>query len=306
MKPEKKYPMRLTKFRDGWMNMEPELPAPKIDWIKSKILDIAYGPDPLQKLDVYYPAIDKEKYPVLIVIHGGGWSHMDKRDWHLYPSFFALEKGFMVASVNYRLIPKHKSPSGINDCFAALEYLINHADHLKIDLSNVFIWGASAGGNLGTITALKYSRDTRLDIKAMIAVVPALDMKPLYDSLHDMLGNKKPMWLYKLLRPYLLRKLSKDHFGYVLDFEKTPVGPYDASYYLSDKAPKFYFQYGGKDIAIPPKTIEDFAGKLLRHGLSKDEIILDCIEDAPHMGASQHFFDEEVITRYIKYSAGLL
>ncbi len=306
MKPEKKYPMRLAKFRGGWMNMEPDLPVPDIDWIKSKILDIAYGSDPLQKLDVYYPDTDKEKHPVIIVIHGGGWSHMDKRDWHLYPSFFGLEKGFMVASVNYRLIPKHKSPSGINDCFAAVEYLVNNADHLKIDLSNVFIWGASAGGNLGTITALKYSGDTRLRIRAMIAVAPALDMKPLYDSLYDMLGNKKPGWLYKRLRPYFLRKLSKGHFGYVLDFEKTPVGFYDASYYLSGKAPKFYFQYGGKDTSIPPKTIEDFAGKLLRHGLSKEEIIFDCIEDAPHVGASHHFFEEEVVVRYINYCAGLL
>lgn len=306
MKPERRYPMRMTKFRKGWMNMEPNLPVPNIDWIKSKILDIAYGPDPLQKLDVYYPNIDKEKYPVIIVIHGGGWSHMDKRDWHLYPSFFGLEKGFMVASVNYRLIPKHKSPSGINDCFGALEYLVNHADNLKIDLSNVFIWGASAGGNLGTITALKYSKDTRLNIKAMIAVVPALDMKSLYGSLYDVLGNKKPKWLFKLLRPYILKKLSKNHFEYVLDFEKTPIGPYDASYYLSDKAPKFYFQYGGKDTTIPPKTIEDFARKLLQHGLSENEIIFDLIEDAPHMGASYHFFDEEVILRYINYCAGLL
>lgn len=306
MKAEKKYPMRLAKFRDGWMNMEPDLPVPNIDWIQSKRLDIAYGSDPLQKLDLYYPNIEKDKFPIIIVVHGGGWSHMDKRDWHLYPSFFGLEKGFMVASINYRLIPKYKSPSGIKDCSSALEFLIDHADELKIDLSNVFYWGASAGGNLGTITALKYAKDKRLKIKVMIAVAPALDMKPLYESLHNMLENQKPRWLSKLLSPYILRKLSKDHFGYMLDFNEVPIGPYDASYYLSDKTPSFYFQYGGKDSSIPPKTIEDFAKKLLQHGLSNNDIVLDLIGDAPHVGGSHHFFEEEVITRYIDYCVGLL
>jgi acetyl esterase/lipase len=298
--------MRLAKFREEWMDMTPTLPAPKVDWIKEKRLDVAYGADELQKMDIYYPnTAPQERYPIMIAIHGGGWSHMDKRDWHLYPSFFALEKGFVVASVNYRLIPRHKSPAGINDCSSALEYLIEHADELKIDLSNVFFWGSSAGGNLGAITALKYANDPRLRIQVMVGVSPALDMAPLLDSISKEFKKKRPHFLYRLLLPFFLKKISKDHFGYVIDFEKTPIGPYDASYYLSDTAPRFYFQCGDKDFTTPPGQIEDFAKKLLGHGLTEDDIVLDIIPDAPHMGASHHLFEEDVIKRYTDYCVNI-
>ncbi|GHU98021.1 alpha/beta hydrolase [Spirochaetia bacterium] len=320
MTPDEKYPMRRSKFRDGWMNMESELPEPRIDWIQNKILDIPYGTDPLQKIDVYYPNEQKEKYPLFIVIHGGGWSHMDKRDWHLYPSFFALEKGFMVVSINYRLAPKNKLPDATYDCFNAFEHIITNAGELKIDLSHIFVWGCSAGGNLGTASVLKYAKDERITIKAMVAVVPALDMAPLYKTMYNALGSDMgvineinagmgtnyPPWLFRLLRPVLIGKISKDTFGRKINFNKTPVAEYDASFYLSDRAPKFYFSYGEKDPLITQSDIRLFAAKLLEHGLTRDDIVFDQVKGAPHMGATHHFFDEDVIMRYINFCVSLL
>ncbi|MDR1806108.1 MAG: alpha/beta hydrolase [Clostridium sp.] len=319
MEADKKYPMRLAKFRDGWMDMTPELPEPRIDRIDEKLLDLPYGDDPLQKMDVYYPNQKREKYPLFVVIHGGGWSHMDKRDWHLYPSFFALERGFMVISVNYRLAPKNKLPAATYDCFAAMEYIAAHAGKLKLDTDNVFVWGCSAGGNLGAATVLKFSHDERINIKAMVAVVPALDFSEFYGTfgkaigseamtkeLNNTLGTHLPACVFKLLRRFIIKAWQKEIFGRAIDFDKEPLREYDASYYLNDKSPKFYFSFGEKDPLIAQSDIRRFAARLLEHGLTESDIVFDCVKDAPHMGATRHFFEDEVILRYINFCTSLL
>lgn len=48
-------PIRKTKFVEEWIDMGPKIPVPRVDWIREKKLDVAYGGDPLQKMDIYYP-----------------------------------------------------------------------------------------------------------------------------------------------------------------------------------------------------------------------------------------------------------
>jgi len=102
--------MRDANFPETWMDLTLDIPYPKKDWIRRKWLDVAYGEDPLQRIDIYHPNENPhglDKYPLLIILHGGGFTHMDKADWDVYPGFFWLEMGYAVASVNYRLAPKH-------------------------------------------------------------------------------------------------------------------------------------------------------------------------------------------------------
>jgi len=74
-------PIRNTQFVPEWIDMAPKIPVPRIDWITRKSLDIPYGEAALQKLDLYYPETVREKYPALILVHGGGFIQCDKRDW---------------------------------------------------------------------------------------------------------------------------------------------------------------------------------------------------------------------------------
>lgn len=68
--------------------------------------DVAYGSDPLQKLDVYVPA-NVVRAPVIFMVHGGGWVEGDKANHNVVfnkvPYF--LGKGFVLVSTNYRLSP---------------------------------------------------------------------------------------------------------------------------------------------------------------------------------------------------------
>ena len=110
-------------------------------------LDIPYGEDDLQKLDVYYPEGTGHALPTIISIHGGGWFYGSKELYSHYCMDLAL-RGFTVVNFSYRLAPEHKYPAAIEDCCTVLHWVKDHAADYFIDLKNIFTVGDSAGGQL--------------------------------------------------------------------------------------------------------------------------------------------------------------
>ena len=110
-------------------------------------LDIPYGDDDLQKLDVYYPEGTDAPLPTIISIHGGGWFYGSKELYSYYCMDLAL-RGFTVVNFSYRLAPEHKYPAAIEDCCTVLHWVKDHAAEYFIDLKNIFTVGDSAGGQL--------------------------------------------------------------------------------------------------------------------------------------------------------------
>ena len=110
-------------------------------------LDIPYGEDGLQKLDVYYPEGTDAPLPTIISIHGGGWFYGSKELYSYYCMDLAL-RGFTVVNFSYRLAPEHKYPAAIEDCCTVLHWVQENAAEYLIDLKNIFTVGDSAGGQL--------------------------------------------------------------------------------------------------------------------------------------------------------------
>ena len=109
-------------------------------------------------LDLYYPSSVKEHYPTHIYIHGGGWTSGKKDlEKNVAAVFKQLAKeGFLGVSIEYRFAnakEKRYIRSCVVDCMDALRYLFNQHQELKIDTSNVFVWGDSAGGHLSLLCA---------------------------------------------------------------------------------------------------------------------------------------------------------
>lgn len=124
-----------------------------------------------QKLDLFLPSADKPgPYPVLVWIHGGRWREGDKSvfssDEQGMDKFKAalLDRGYAVATMNYRLVPDSRFPDPLHDVSAAIRYVKSHAGELGVDPDRVAVGGESAGGHLATLEGLAASNpDTPAD-----------------------------------------------------------------------------------------------------------------------------------------------
>ena len=117
------------------------------------------GYRPLQ-LDLYLHA-DRPSAPprpLVIWIHGGGWSRGDARQSGAFRDFPAVlaglaARGYVVAAIDYRLAAEARFPAQIEDVKAAIRFLRAHAGAYGIDPSRVVVWGGSAGGHLAALAA---------------------------------------------------------------------------------------------------------------------------------------------------------
>jgi acetyl esterase/lipase len=108
-----------------------------------------------QMLDVYVPDVASLPRPVMVWIHGGGWSSGDKS---APPGLGLLSRGYIVASINYRLSNEALFPAQIFDCKAAIRFLRANAREFDIDPSRIGVWGDSAGGQLASLLGITNGR----------------------------------------------------------------------------------------------------------------------------------------------------
>ncbi|MFE2062922.1 alpha/beta hydrolase [Streptomyces sp. NPDC059467] len=82
--------------------------------------------------------------------------------------------GALVVVPDYRLAPEHPCPAAVDDCYAALEWLLTHAEELGIDPRRVVVGGESAGGGLAAAVAQR-AHDTGIDLRLQVLIAPMLD-----------------------------------------------------------------------------------------------------------------------------------
>ena len=103
------------------------------------------------KLDIYRPTT-KDRLPLVVMIHGGGWFSGDKGNLADHAREIALS-GFVAASINYRLAPAYKFPAQLNDCISAIEFLLENEKEFGFDANRMGLWGYSAGAHLSALVA---------------------------------------------------------------------------------------------------------------------------------------------------------
>jgi acetyl esterase/lipase len=127
--------------------------------------------------------------PGLLYIHGGGFVMSDLELFYAMALRAVDELGVVVVAVEYRLAPEHPFPAPVEDCYAALSWMVANAAELGIDPARVGVAGESAGGGLAAAVALLArdrggpalcfqlldvpELDDRLDTPSMVAYLDA-------------------------------------------------------------------------------------------------------------------------------------
>jgi acetyl esterase/lipase len=110
-------------------------------------------PDRLS-LDIYTPN-GAQNWPVMVMIHGGGWQIGDKSNANISatkPAFFAAE-GYVYVAINYRLSPTVQHPAHVEDVAAALAFLHDNIAKYGGNPDRLFVMGHSAGAHLAALVA---------------------------------------------------------------------------------------------------------------------------------------------------------
>ena len=134
----------------GWMP-----PMADISWVKRKFLDVPYGTESKQQcFDIYLPEEGDGPFPLFVHIHGGGFAFGDKRDDHMDSYLLGTKRGYVVASLEYRLSGEAKFPAAALDCREAIRYIKTHAAEYCVDPERIAVLGGSAGGNLAAMVGM--------------------------------------------------------------------------------------------------------------------------------------------------------
>ena len=156
---------------------------PDVSEVRELSVPVPAGAGPSIALRYYRP-IGAERaaaLPLLVYIHGGGWTIGDL-DTHDVPCRqLANGSGCAVLAVDYRLGPEHRFPAAVEDSLAAIRWARAQAAELRIDAKRMAVGGDSAGGNLAAVAAIT-ERDAGTPLAFQLLIYPATDMRALAPS----------------------------------------------------------------------------------------------------------------------------
>ena len=173
------------------------------------LYDLNYMGDsnPDHNLDIHSPQNTVGELPVLLVIHGGGYTQCEKFVNDAYSKVFA-EKGYRVVNMNYSLQPEADFIEVMREIFAALHWIEANAQNYGFDCSRLFVTGDSAGGHYALLVAA---------IQKSVQLQEYYQIRPVDSGIRGVVANCPMTELYtakdgkdttsRFLRKYVL----KDH-----------------------------------------------------------------------------------------------
>jgi acetyl esterase/lipase len=127
-------------------------------------MDVAFGSDYYQKLDLYLPENDTVRnLPVLLYFHGGAWQHGYK-EWNGFMAPAIVELPAIFVSASYRIVPEVKFPAPLDDAMAALDWVRRNIAEYGGDPGRIFAGGWSVGGTLASLITLRRELYAQYDL----------------------------------------------------------------------------------------------------------------------------------------------
>ena len=244
--------------------------------------NVPYANDTVKKhlLDIYLPANASAATPLIIWVHGGAWNHNDKYAdmGYMKSTIKALvEKGYALASIDYRQSSTAIFPAQIQDCIQAVEFLNTHAEKYKLDKNKFVLMGFSAGGHLASLVGLSNNQAVttfyhnaqkpHFKIKCVLDFYGPSDFITLGSSPDTSINNERNavsilLGSMPIKRPDLARQASP-------------------STYVDKNDPPFFIVQGEKDESVPYTQSQMLAAWLTVNGVPNQ---LTIVPGAPHYG----------------------
>lgn len=123
-----------------------------------------------------YDSVDGANRPLLVYYHGGGFVIGDLDSHDTLCRQLALDGGFRVIAVDYRLAPEHTWPAAPRDCIAATRDIVANAAKFGINPAKIAVAGDSAGGNLAAIVARDAAIKGGVSVALQLLIYPVTHM----------------------------------------------------------------------------------------------------------------------------------
>jgi acetyl esterase/lipase len=221
-------------------------------------LNVSYGPDVKQKMDVYLPATRKsDSTKSIVIVHGGAWNEGDKSEYTLFVD--TLQKrfpGYAIFNLNYRLFDgiNNKFPSQEQDLKAGIDFIILKKEDYQIG-DKIVLLGVSAGAHLSLLHAYKYNTPVR--IKAVVDFFGPADLV-------DMYRNPRHPLVVSLLQK--ITGGSPDSRA-ELYRQSSPVN------FIGPLSPPTLILQGGADDLVDPRQSERLAALLKAKGIPSQYVL---------------------------------
>ena len=230
--------------------------------------DVVYGTaqgTPLL-LDLAMPGTGNGPFPVVVFLHGGGWSEGNRQEMnHFIEGVAGL--GYVGVTVEYRLVPAARFPAQIEDCKAAVRWLRANAAKFRINPERIGVVGFSAGGHLASMLGVTGKKDGLEGAGGNPGQPSRVQAVVSFFGLTDFSTRDWPRDLEKgVIEPFLGGSFA-DHGD-----EYRRASPIT---YVTRDAPPFLFFHGSEDKLVPVDQSKRLGEKLRNAGVFAEVNVLE-------------------------------
>lgn len=267
-----------------------------------RLVDIAYGSHPRQRLDIYRSvnisndSPQKNQRPVLLHVHGGGWVVGQKRQQAQPLIQYLTQNGWLCVDINYRLAPKHPFPDCLVDVKTAIAWIKTNIAQYGGDPTFIALTGGSAGAHLCALSSLTpnaaqfqpgfESIDTQVQ-----AVVPMYGVLDFTNSIGHRSGDALSNLLHKRVMP---RTLLADPDLWQAASPRYQIRP---------EAPPMFIIHGTTDCLVYVEETRDFVAAIRTKSLAP--VVYAELEGAQHAFDLIHGvrtqFSIEAVGKFLQY-----
>lgn len=240
-------------------------------------------------LDLYKPKqMAEQPYPLLVWVHGGAWKRGSKdaiptKNPLLLRSM--MQKGYALASIDYRLSGEATFPAAIVDINDALNYLHDHAEQFNVAADNVVMMGRSAGGHLAGLIGVTNLQDNlslypqpRYQVSAVVSFFGPTDLLALGYKGGKAVSDKSSVSRFLGNTPSEIPEIAKQ---------------VSTTTYVNEKTPPFIQLHGTLDKRVPLAQSEQLKAKLdafgvenqlwIEEGVGHSAPVFDTEKYVPHV-----------------------